>query len=400
MTRRLLLTFGFPPALGGMQNYLYARCLAAEPSEITVLAPAVPGDRAFDQAQAFEVRRWPDWLAQVPGLGRVFQLGLPLFYALALYREKQFDLIECGQALPFGLIAWMFKRALGVPYLVWIYGREILKPQQYPVLRRILRAVLQEAALIISISESTRQAAIRIGVSPDRVQVIYPAVDTHRFHPDIDGAQVIARYELQGKKVVLTVSRLVPRKGIDTVIHALPNILEAVPDVAYVVVGDGPDRGRLKTLAQEQGVADHVHFVGWVNDDVLPTCYAACDVFVMVSRSIPEAGEVEGFGIVYLEAGACGKPVVAGRGGGVAEAVQDGISGLLVDPLDVAAVGDAVIRILQDSTLAAHLGAGGQRWAQRAPDWRILNLVKHERPVTSRVDPVLAEEPSHGSTNE
>lgn len=375
-----------------MQNYLYARCLAAEPDEITVLAPAVPGYRAFDQAQAFEVRRWPTWLAQVPGLARVLQFALPLLHTLTLYRRKRFDLIECGQALPFGLIAWVFKRAFGVPYLVWIYGREILKPQQYPVMRCILRSVLQEAILVISISESTRQAAIQIGVSSGGVRVIYPPVDTHRFHPDIDGSWVIARHGLQGKKVILTVSRLVPRKGIDTVIRAIPAILEAVPNAVYVIVGEGPDRRRLESLAQGLGVADYVHFVGSVDDRVLPAYYAACDVFVMVSRSIPEAGEVEGFGIVYLEAGACGKPVVAGRSGGVAEALQDGISGLLVDPSDVSAVGDAVIRLLQDSALAVRLGAGGRHRAQRPSDWGILNLVGLDGRSTCRSDALIVKE--------
>ena len=386
---RLLITLGFPPALGGIQNYLYARCLAADPDEITVLAPAVPGCRAFDQAQAFEVRRWPIWLARVPGLRRIMQFVLPLLHALTLYQQKRFDLIECGQALPFGLIAWVFKRAFGVPYLVWIYGREILKPQQYPLLRRILRSMLQEATLIISISESTRQAAIQIGASPDRVQVIYPSVDTVRFRPDIDGSWVMARHGLRGEKVILTVCRLVPRKGIDTVIRAIPAILEAVPNAVYVIVGEGPDRRRLENLAQGLGVADCVHLVGSVDDQVLPAYYAACDVFVMVSRSIPEAGEVEGFGIVYLEAGACGKPVVAGRSGGVAEAVQDGVTGFLVEPSDVVAVGDAVICILQDPVLATSLGAAGRHRAQQPSDWDVLHTVNPDGLSTRRTDPLL-----------
>ncbi len=375
-THRLLITLGFPPALGGMQNYLYARCLAAEPDEITVLAPAaVPGSQEFDQEQAFEIRRWSNKLAQVSGLGRVLQLVLPLLHALSLYRRQHFGLIECGQALPFGVIALLFKRVYGMPYVIWSHGREILKPQQYPILRTVLRSVLQQANLVVSNSERTRQSVIELGVLPDRVRVIYPPVDTQRFHPNIDPSPVVARHNWQGKRIILTVSRLVRRKGVDTVIRALPAILEAVPDVVYVIVGDGPDRSRLETIVQELGVVDCVCFVGAVDDEVLPAYYAACDVFIMVSRSIPEAGEVEGFGIVYLEAGACGKPVVAGRSGGVAEAVQDGVSGLLVDPSDVAAVSEAVIRVLQDPALAASLGTGGRRRAQHSPHWEALNMV-------------------------
>lgn len=376
--RRLLITLGFPPAVGGMQNYLYARCLVAEPDEMTVLAPAVPGHRRFDGAQAFEIRRWSDRLAQVPGLGRILQFVLPLLHALQLHYRGRFDLIECGQALPFGFIAWLFKRFAGVPYVIWAHGREILAPQRYPVLRTILRVALGEADLVISNSRSTRQSVIQLGVLPGRVRVIHPPVDTERFHPDIEASGVIARHKLQGKRVILTVSRLVRRKGIDTTIRALPDIIEAIPDVVYVIVGDGPDRSRLKALAQELGVAEHVHFVGQVGEDVLPKYYAACDVFVMVSRSIPEAGEVEGFGIVYLEAGACGKPVVAGRSGGVPEAVEDGTTGLLVDPSDASMVGEAVIRILRDSALAARLGAGGRRRAQQRPDWELLDIAELE----------------------
>ena len=248
--RRLLITLGFPPALGGMQNFLHARCLAAEPDEITVLAPAVDGCRVFDQAQTFEIRRWSNWLGQVPGVKRLLQFALPLVYTLALYHRRRFDIIECGQALPFGGIAWLFKRVVGTPYVVWTYGREILKPQRYPLWRGVWRAGLQGAALVVSVSEITRQATIRLGVAPERVQVIYPPVDTQRFRPDIDGTEVIARHGLQGKRVILTVSRLVRRKGIDTVIRALPGIIEVVPDVAYVIVGDGPDRERLENLVR------------------------------------------------------------------------------------------------------------------------------------------------------
>ncbi len=358
-----------------MQNYLYARCVAIEPGDITVLAPAVEGYRAFDEAQTFEIRRWPNQLARVAGLGRVLQLILPLLHTLTLYRRQHFGLIECGQALPFGVIALLFKRVYSIPYVIWSHGREILKPQQYPILRGVLRAVLQEADLVVSNSERTRQSVIELGVLPDRVRVIYPPVDTQRFHPNIDPSPVVARHNWQGKRIILTVGRLVRRKGVDTVIRALPAILEAVPDMVYVIVGDGPDRRRLETVAQGLDIGDSVNFVGLVDDVILPAYYAACDVFVMVSRSIPEAGEVEGFGIVYLEAGACGKPVVAGRSGGVAEAVQDGISGLLVDPSDVVAVRDAVIRILQDPALAARLGAGGRRRAQHSPNWEALNMV-------------------------
>lgn len=376
MARRLLIAFGFPPALGGMQNYLYARCLTAKPDEITVLAPATEGDEAFDERQAFEVRRWFSRLDSVPGMGRLLQFILPLLYAVSLHRHNSFDMLECGQALPLGLIGWLFKRFSGTPYLVWSYGREILGPHRYPILRFLLQLIIEDADLIISVSEDTRRTLIELGASPHRVKVIYPSVDTQRFHPQVDGRSVIARHGLHDKRVILTVSRLFPRKGIDTVIQALPNVLNSVPEAVYLIVGDGPDRNRLEALARELNVADHVYFVGAVDDAILPHYYAACDVFAMVSRAIPEAGEVEGFGIVYLEAGASGKPVLAGRSGGVTEAVQDNVNGLLVDPLSVISVSDVLCDILTDPVLAARLGAGGRHRAQRRSRWELLETVK------------------------
>jgi len=372
--RRLLITLGFPPTYGGMQSYLYTRCLAAAPREIIVLAPAVDGHRAFDYSQPFEVYRWPSKLALVPGLECIVQTGLPLIYALALHRLYRFELIECGQALPLGLIAWLFKQIFGVPYLIYAYGREILRPQQYPFLRTILRIILREAALVICVSEHTRQVVLQVGVPPTRVRVLYPSVDVTRFHPNIDGSYVITQHGLRGKRILLTVSRLVERKGIDIVLYALPCIREVIPNVVYLIVGDGPDRKRLEALAQTLDVKEAVRFIGWVSDELLPAYYAACDVFILLSRSIPEIGEVEGFGIVYLEAGACGKPVIAGRSGGVMEAVQDGVNGLLVEPKDVQAVCQAVIRVLKNPALAHQLGEAGRQRAQHFGNWQILTL--------------------------
>jgi len=380
--RRLLITLGFPPAVGGMQRYLYQRCQAVGRGEIIVLAPQTAGWREFDAQQPFPIHRWSSFLGQVPIIKRLLQLILPLFHALSLYHRQGFDWVECGQPLPFGLIALLLKRVFGIPYLVWAYGNDVLRPQRYPFLRRLLCLVLSNADSVVAISQSTKREIVRLGLNPDRIAVIPPTVDTQRFHPQFDGSQVVIRHRLQGKRVILTVARLVERKGIDMVIKAMPKVLEAIPNVVYLVIGIGPYQGKLERLARELGLEGRVIFVGRVPDEELPYYYNICDLFVLVSRTLADKGEIEGFGIVFLEAGACGKPVIGGRGGGTSEAIEEGVTGLLVDPLDVNEIANAIIRVLQDEELARRLGENGRRRATNQPDWTLLE--KNLLPKTRR----------------
>ena len=386
--RRLLITLGFPPAVGGMQRYLYQRFQAVGGSQIIVLAPQTVGWREFDAQQLFPIYRWSGFLGQAPVIKRFLQLTLPLFHALSLYHRQGFDWIECGQALPVGLIALFFKKALGIPYLIWAYGNDILRPQRYPFLKKLLRLVLRNADAIVTISENTKREIVRLGLAPEKVTVIHPSVDSQRFHPQIDSSAIVARHHLQEKNVVLTIARLVERKGIDVVIKAMPMVLEAIPNVVYLVIGLGPYKGKLERLARDLGLEGRVIFVGHVSDEELPLYYCACDVFVLVSRTLTDKGEMEGFGIVYLEAGACGKPVVAGRGGGVEEAVEDGVTGLLVDPLDVGEIAEAIVRILKDKELAKRLGENGRKKAMKQPDWSALKIAPHNETCSHHLNGV------------
>jgi phosphatidylinositol alpha-1,6-mannosyltransferase len=379
--RRLLITLGFPPAVGGMQRYLYQRCLAFERGQITVLAPEMNGWREFDAQQPFPIHRWSGFLEQVPVIKRFLQLALPFYHTLTLYHQQAFDWLECGQALPFGLIALFFQKTFSVPYLIWAYGNDILKPQRYPFLKGLLHVILSNADALVAVSQSTKRKIVQLGLDPERITVIHPSVDTRRFHPQNDSSAVMARHHLQGKRVILTIARLVERKGIDVVIGAMPRIIEAIPDVVYLVGGTGPYQVKLEGLVEELELEGRVIFAGYVSDEELPCYYCACDVFVLVSRTLEAKGEMEGFGIVYLEAGACGKPVIAGRGGGASDAVQDGVTGLLVNPSDVVKVADAIVRVLEDEELARRLGENGRKKAMQQPDWALLE----QEPAFSKV---------------
>ena len=196
-----------------------------------------------------------------------------------------------------------------------------------------------------------------------KMQLIYPAVDPERFKP-LDAAMVRS-----GRRVILSVSRLVERKGQDQVIRALPSVLVKVPQAEYWIVGEGPMRPSLERLAQELGLEEKVQFLGVLNSEQLVPMYNQCDVFAMPSKECQDSGHVEGFGIVFLEANACGKPVIGGRSGGMPEAIEEGKSGLLVDPENSRELADALTRLLTDSTLAAELGAYGRQRVLTQLNW-------------------------------
>ena len=375
MKKRLLITLTFPPDTGGMQSFAHQRCLRAG-DEPVVLAPWHTGSTEFDAIQPFPVLRWRPFLGNVPGLKRIGQLLQPLLLARRLLQRESFDAVECWQPLPIGLTAWLLKRIYRLPVIIWSHGSDLLRVQRIPGGRAVLRWILSQADRLIANSMATQLQMERLGQDPARILVLHPPVECERFHPNVDPTPIRVRHAMGDVPVILTVARLVEKKGVDMVLRALPSILRAVPGVRYLIIGDGPLRLQLQALARELGVARHVSFVGAIEHDSsdLPRYYSACDVYVMPSRSLLDHGEVESFGISYLEAGACGKPVVAGRGGGVEEAVEDGGTGLLVDPLDVNEIAQAIMKVLKDEELARRLGENGRKRAAKQPDWDLLKL--------------------------
>jgi phosphatidylinositol alpha-1,6-mannosyltransferase len=229
-------------------------------------------------------------------------------------------------------------------------------------------SILQNADRIITISEFTKASILKLGVDCGKIRKVLPGICLDEFHPDVDASNIIDKYNLYGKKGILTIGRLDANeqyKGQDMVIKAMPDILQVVPSAVYVIVGDGSDRERLENMANEVGVSDKVLFTGWIQEAEKPAFYSACDVFAMPSRAIAQNGNVkaEGFGIVYIEANVCGKPVIGGNSGGVPDAVLDGVTGLLVEPNSPKAIGDAIIKLLTNPEMAKRLGENGRKRA-------------------------------------
>ncbi len=363
MSRALFVTNDFPPMVGG-EARLYGRiCRQALPGRVLVLAPRLPGDVLADAGQPYSTVRLRVPVSPHPA-ARLLQLAGMYGAARALVRSGGVRCVHVGH-LYLGTVALLLRRRYSTPYVVYLHGGEMAPYMRRHAVRRLARQVVEAASLVVANSQFTLAHYEGMGIRPVRAQVLPPAPDTDRFRPDVDPRPAVERYGLAGCRVVLTVGRLVARKGHDVVLRALAELGEAGVPVRYVVAGTGPEEGRLRQLAASLGLAERVVFAGHVPDELLPSLYAACDVFAMPSRLLDERDGVEGFGAVFVEAGACGKPVVGGRSGGVGEAVVDGVTGLLVDPSQPRELADVLRRLLDDEGLRRRLGEAGRRHAER-----------------------------------
>ena len=331
-------------------------------NEVRVTAVAVPSYEAFDAKQNFEIDR-----LKVPSKGDAFRRQLKFFapfYYQNLLRKNDISRILCGQAhYSLLLPAWAISRQRRIPFGVFTHGLDLLYPQTTRY-RTLFNYLLRAADIVFANSGTTERILLDLEIDKTRVEVIYPSASNDIGRLDNSLMDSIRdKHGLVGRKCILTVGRLVERKGHDIVLQAMPQILRAVPDAHYVIVGKGESESRLRSLVQQLDIESRVTFVGFVEDAEVAAYYAVCDVFAMISRSIAEKGDIEGFGIVYLEANVMGKPVVAGNSGGVPEAVLHGVTGLLVDPTNVEEVSQAIARLLQDPELACRLGKQGQQRA-------------------------------------
>jgi phosphatidylinositol alpha-1,6-mannosyltransferase len=367
MTRVLLVTNDFPPRRGGIQSYLEAfvgQLLQSGGHELTVYAPKWKGAPEYDSAagqRGYDVVRHPTtlMLPEPTVAGRM----------RALIAERGIQTVWFGAAAPLALLAPLARTAGADRVIASTHGHEV-GWSMLPVARNALRRIGNDTDVVTYVSNYTRGRFASAFGPQARLERLSPGVDVDRFVPDsVARAELRARHGLGERPVVVCLSRLVPRKGQDMLIRALPAIRDAVPGTALVVVGGGPYRDTLHTLARTVGVADDVVFTGGVPGEELPAYHAMADVFAMPCRTRGAGLDVEGLGIVYLEASACGVPVVAGRSGGAPETVRDGETGVVVDGTDVAAIAAAVSGVLADPDAAAAMGAAGRQWAVQHWQW-------------------------------
>ncbi|PWI43366.1 glycosyltransferase family 4 protein [Streptomyces sp. ICBB 8177] len=368
MDKTLIVTNDFPPRPGGIQAFVHSMALRLDPGKVVVYASTWKDGSevaAFDADQPFPVvRDRTSMLLPTPRVTR---------RAARLLREHGCSSVWFGAAAPLGLMAPALRAAGARRIVATTHGHEAAWAQ-LPASRRLLRRIGEATDTVTYLGEYTRSriAGALTPAAASRMVQLPPGVDEKAFHPGSGGAVVRGRLGLSDRPVVVCVSRLVRRKGQDTLIRAMPDVLRRVPDAVLLIVGDGPYRAELEKLAADTGVAEAVRFTGAVPWEQLPAHYGAGDVFAMPCRTRRGGLDVEGLGIVYLEASATGLPVVAGDSGGAPDAVLDGETGWVVRGGEPDQAADRVATLLEDPELRARLGSRGRRWVEESWRWDLL----------------------------
>jgi phosphatidyl-myo-inositol dimannoside synthase len=365
VSRVLLVTNDFPPRRGGIQSYLVdlvTRLAATGEHTLTVYAPQWRDADAFDDRTAgYQVVRHPGTL----------MLPVPTVDARMrrLIGEHGIDTVWFGAAAPLGLLAARARHAGAGRVLASTHGHEV-GWSMLPGARSVLRRIGDDSDVVTYVSRYTRGRFASAFGPEAALEHLPPGVDTERFRPDpASRTEMRARYGLGQRPTVVCLSRLVPRKGQDMLIRALPSIRQRVDGAALVIAGGGPYLDTLRGLAEQFGVTDHVTFTGGVPSADLPAYHAMADVFAMPCRTRGAGLDVEGLGIVFLEASATGVPVIAGSSGGAPETVRHNKTGMVVDGRSVRQIADAVSELLADPDRAAAMGAAGRKWITARWRW-------------------------------
>lgn len=360
MSTTLIITNDFPPRQGGIETFVYAMAARVPGNDVVVYTSDEPGGAAYDATLPFPVIRDAGrMLLPTPRVTR---------RALKIAREHGCDRVWFGAAAPLAAMAPALRRG-GIRRMVaTTHGHEIWWART-PGARRVMRRIGEHVDVVTYLGEYTRRRiAPALGPRAELVRLV-PGVDATAFRPAAGQArQVRERHGITGRKVILCVSRMVTRKGQDTLIQALPAIRRVVPDAVLVLVGDGPDMARLRKLAAKHADG-HVVFAGGLDHASTAPYYAAADLFAMPCRTRKAGLEAEGLGIVFLEASASGLPVVVGDSGGAPDTVVDGKTGTVVDGTDVQGVADAVSAVLRDPDRAAAMGDAGRSWVAEHWSW-------------------------------
>ena len=356
MSSRKLLVISelFLPTKGGTAIWFDEVYRRLGDKNIYIVTAKVPDCESYDLVHPNSICRVDlrrVWWLRPESLAMYIKLFIR---SIRIAKKNNVVAIHAGRVLPEGLVALLVGKLLSKKIVIYAHGEEITTWRQ-PAKFRVMSFTYRHADLVIANSEFTNIELSKLGVNSKRIVQIYPGVDIDRFRPDLPFIDL--RNELgmnSGQQLILSVGRLSRRKGFDQVIKALPALLQGGLDIKYALIGIGEDEQYLKKLAGEHGVADRVHFLGHVEVSNLPRWYNACDIFAMPNREIE--GDTEGFGLVFLEAAACGKPSVAGLAGGTGSAVLDGKTGLRVDGDSLERITESLEKLLSDDGYRLELG--------------------------------------------
>jgi len=379
MEKILLITLDFFPKIGGVSEYYFNLCeqLAKENHDSIVVLTENTKIQEYKNIKIpeydFKIYRkdlsngfiWPRWL-------------LMFWHIWRVVKKEKIEMFWAGEVLPTGTAVYCLSKLLKIPYIVSCHGNDILRARKKWRKEKLAQRILQAAKWATANSNYTRGLAVDLGVENERVQVVYPGIQLKTQNSKLKTKEeLIKKYNLENKKILLSVGRLVERKGFDNVIRALPKVWQEIPDLVYLIAGNGSDKERLGKLSQEtlkqfndltiEQLSGRIIFLGQASMEDKEELFSLCDVFIMPARA--SADDVEGFGMVYLEAGSFGKAVIGGRGGGVSEAVVNGETGVLVDGQNVDEIAAAIIKLFEDDNFRKKLGDNGRRRVEQEFGW-------------------------------
>jgi glycosyltransferase involved in cell wall biosynthesis len=379
----LVVSRVFPPDPGGIQEYTYNRCLQ-DRDRIAVLAANCSGAKLFDQKQDFPIYRWSgSSIGRIKGIGGILKQVLYLFWevflGIRLFFRYRYSAIEWAHGYDFPAIL-LLSYLLPIRFSLYLHGDDVLCPLKNKVFSILFEWTLRRATAIACNSNFTRdflQSRFRFDTP---IHVIHPAVRPEKFGPAVDltigenlRMQTRAKFRIsESSIVILSVGRLVRRKGFDRIIEQIPRLAADGIDAYYLICGTGPMEAELRAQASRLDVDSRVLFAGYISDEDLAGFYSACEIFALATFFDTKARSIEGFGIVYLEAGLFSKPVIASRSGGVEDAVQDGETGILVDPSSTEEIYTALSKLASNAQLRTELGRNGYERAQSKPSFQML----------------------------
>ncbi|MBD3184340.1 glycosyltransferase [Candidatus Poribacteria bacterium] len=384
MPKMLLVTDKFGPHKGGTAIVYSNWCSLMNPKDIVVLTcrlPSAPEWREFDNQQRFKIYRVP--FINIPKIRMPLAWIFMLFVMPFILIKEKPQIIHAGQVLETGWFCILINKIFNKKYVVHTYGEEIT---YYSVgkgrfLKKALIWSIVKADIVTTVSNYTKSKLINLGIPDEKIRLIYPGVELDKFQIVPDLEELRDKHQLHNKRILLTVSRLMERKGHDMVIKAFPRVLQKIPDVIYLIVGIGKEEKRLKELTRELDLENYVIFTGQVPDVI--QYYYLCDVFIMPNRMVKGSHDVEGFGIVFLEANACGKPVIGGKSGGAVDAIVDGVTGILVDPTNIKEIENAILKLFLDDSYRSRISDNGRNYVFKNFDW--INPVKQVLEINSSI---------------